>query len=270
MKPALIATVALAFVINFAPRSQSPKGPAQKTQPASNQHPSALTAVPPLTPANPQNRPQSDNQSRQNNSPNGDETAQWVLIFITGVTALFICWQAWETRRAANAALVAVRDGRETSVKQLRAYVLVSSALLKFPAPNAPEIQVHFRNFGQTPALKVRGWIHTWIEKYPLNVTLPNAPPGFRKGMEDLGAGRVTIFTKSHPVHPCAVSQLGTPAGTIYVYGEISYEDVFGKTRHTKYRLMYGGTEGNHPLRDDKGKVTGYLLKADTEGNETT
>ena len=63
---------------------------------------------------------------------------------------------------------------------------------------------------------------------------------------------------KEPAVPAAAVSLLGTQHGTIYVYGEVRYRDIFGTERFTKYRLMYGGAEGER-----SGK-----MKPCDEGNE--
>jgi hypothetical protein len=164
---------------------------------------------------------------------------------------------------------ITFRAVRDTSQRQLRAYVLVSSALLKFKRPDAPEVQVHFKNYGQTPAYEMRGWISIWIEKYPLKITLPEAPPDFRKATETLAPSRVSIFvtSKSPPVQAQYIRLLGTPEGTVYVYGEIRYKDAFGTARWTKYRLMYGGGEPVQTSTADGYKSA--LLKPDVEGNES-
>jgi hypothetical protein len=65
---------------------------------------------------------------------------------------------------------------RDTAQRQLRAYICVTGGLLKFLRPEVPEVQIHLKNAGQTPAYDVRGWIHMWIEAYPLTVDLPEAP----------------------------------------------------------------------------------------------
>lgn len=41
--------------------------------------------------------------------PSGDTPAQWILVIVTTVTAGFICWQSYETRRAAKATQVAAQ-----------------------------------------------------------------------------------------------------------------------------------------------------------------
>jgi len=156
----------------------------------------------------------------------------------------------------------------ETTQRQLRAYICVSTALLKFQRPDVPEVQIHLKNFGQTPAYDVSGWIHMWIEEYPLSIALPEPPEAFPKSKEIMGPNCVRIFVnaKNPPIPTQSLPLLGTVKGTIFAYGEVRYKDAFGVERYTKYRLIYGGREGVRN-RTVKGVVTA-LLKPDTDGNE--
>lgn len=43
----------------------------------------------------------------------------------------------------------------------------------------------------------------------------------------------------------------------MYVWGEVTYSDIFGKAHYTKFRLFFGGDGSEHGL-----------LKACREGNE--
>ncbi len=173
-------------------------------------------------------------------------------------------------RDSAEAATAAVGQMRDTAEKQLRAYVCVDSAVLKFPQPDVPEAQVDFRNCGQTPAYDLRGWIHTWFAEYPLKEVLPTAPEDLRKGTETVAPGRKSIFVapRKPPLPPPYLALLGTDKFTLYVYGEIRYRDIFGKERSTQYRLIHGGTEGARRIVGKDGSVQ-WLLKPDTEGNAT-
>ena len=174
-------------------------------------------------------------------------------------------------KESAEAATAAVAQMRDTTEKQLRAYVCVSGALLKFPQPDVPEAQVHFKNCGQTPAYALQGWIHTWFTKCPLQEELPAAPDNLRKGSETLAAGGTTIFVapRKPPLPPLNLGLLGTEEFTFYVYGEVRYRDIFGRGQFTKFRLIHGGTEGTRKtLGKDGGEQ--WLLKADSEGNEAS
>jgi hypothetical protein len=178
---------------------------------------------------------------------------------------------AYAAKAAAEAADATVNQMRDTAEKQLRAYVCLDSAVIKFPQPDIPEAQVHFKNCGQTPAYDVRGWIHTWFGEYPLKETLPNAPDDLRKGTETIAPGRILIYVapKKPPLPPPYVAVLGTDTFTLYVYGEILYKDIFGKERRTQYRLIHGGAEGIRSIVAKDASVQ-WLLKPDAIGNEAS
>jgi hypothetical protein len=75
---------------------------------------------------------------------------------------------------------------KDSAVMELRAYVCISKAVIRFTQERAPEIHVYMENFGKTPAYNVKAWIHTWIAQHPLNETLPPLPPGFEMGADIL------------------------------------------------------------------------------------
>jgi hypothetical protein len=163
-----------------------------------------------------------------------------------------------------------LRSMGDTAQRQLRAYLCVPTALMKFQKPDLPEVQVHLKNSGQTPAYDVRGWIHMWIEDYPLKVTLPEPPQDFERSSEVMGPGTLRIFVNARdvPIAGRSLSLLGTPKGTIYVYGEVRYKDAFGVERYTKYRFIYGGSEGVRKSKPDSEGVVTALLKPDRDGND--
>jgi hypothetical protein len=189
------------------------------------------------------------------------------LLFLAGILqAVALVWQARVLRGTLDAINRQTATLIDTAIRQLRAYVCVDSAALKFPQPGVPEPQIHFRNCGQTPAYECRGWIATWFGEHPLNGVLPPPPGNLIKGAEVLAPGRKTIFVA--PTKPPLPAQflalLGTPKFTLYVYGEVHYRDAFGKNRWTKYRLTYGGTQGVRKAPDKEE----WFLQPDIEGNE--
>lgn len=90
-------------------------------------------------------------------------------------------------------------------------------------------------------------------------------------GMAVLAPGAkpyVLVVEKNPPVPMNVIRLVGTTEGTIYVYGEIRYKDIFQKERLTKFRLIYGGPGGTRN-KTENGIVTA-LLNPDTGGNEAT
>jgi uncharacterized protein YejL (UPF0352 family) len=204
--------------------------------------------------------------------------AEWALVVVGAITGFVIGWQAWEARRAVEAARDSVKEIqkqtnvlKDTAQRQLRAYVCVESAVVTFPQRAVPEALVSFKNCGQTPAYDVRGWIHTWFTTYPLQETLPDAPKELRKSVETLGPGRLSTFATARKpaLPPEYLAILGTPKFTLYVYGEVRYKDIFGNERTTRCRLVHGGSEGVRKMSTKDGTER-WALKPDAEGNDTT
>jgi hypothetical protein len=154
---------------------------------------------------------------------------------------------------------------RVSSEKQLRAYLTVSAVEMNFPKPGMPWPTVLVRNGGQTPALEVTTWIHQWIELFPLMVALPEPiNDDYLRGKDVLGPGGQLFLNPSGEPRLIVkreedIGIIGTPCGTIYIYGRIDYRDVFGNPQHTVFRYMYGG----------RTRVTGKRCSP-CEGNEAT
>jgi hypothetical protein len=158
---------------------------------------------------------------------------------------------------------------RDTAMRELRAYVCMSEAMIEFRQERAPEVQVHIKNCGKTPAYDVEMWIGVALGQYPGPLTLPPPPEGFRKSKSLLAPGeKPHAIVFRHSVIPeDQMPIFGTSELTMFVYGEITYRDAFGKQRITRYRLMYGGIEPMR-LRDKGGGIAAGFLKPDTIGNE--
>lgn len=183
-----------------------------------------------------------------------------------------------ETAKAAKAAadsVGAVRDQTQAAhlnaIRELRAYLCVECSLVVFTDENhrpVPEVQVTLKNFGQTPAYNVRGWIHTWIASYPLTEELPLPEAGFPASNELLGPGAKRVWVNAVKTSPqIPPSDIGTPIDTLYVYGEVRYCDAFGTQHYTKYRLIFGGNANGRRIRE--GTAVQGLLQADASGNES-
>lgn len=192
------------------------------------------------------------------------------MLFVAAIQALFFWVQLrlmsksmGVAEKAVAATERSVETMQDTARRQLRAYVSVDRAWIEFPEPGIPKVNVVVKNAGQTPAHNVHQWIHQWIAKYPLTTQLPTPPNGFVMSSSLLGAGATHDMQIEHPhpiIEPSFMDKIGTTEGTIYVYGEIHYMDVFGNEHFTKYRLMHGGPE----------KPPAGVLSPCEEGNEAS
>jgi hypothetical protein len=116
MKPALIAALSFTLIVGFAPMVEAQLHPANVAAPTQDQNPPAIN------PSVGNMRIPPSNDGGNNQSPEGNSPAQWILVIVTAITAGFICWQAWETRRAARAAadsVIAIQ--RQTGVLERQA-----------------------------------------------------------------------------------------------------------------------------------------------------
>ena len=203
-------------------------------------------------------------------------SGRWVMLLTAGMLVVAAV-QAWffliqlrvmsrSLKVAESAALAAdrtVETMQDTTRRQLRAYVSIDRAWIEFPEPGVSNVTVVIKNAGQTPAHDLHQWIHQWIEKYPLKVQLPTPPDGFAMSASLLGAGATHNMCIEHPqpiIKLPFLDQIGTPEATIYVYGEVTYKDVFGEQHFVRYRLMYGG-----PHKPPLG-----ILSPCEEGNEAS
>ena len=202
------------------------------------------------------------NQGSANESTtiNTDKKTDWYLVYFTAALVVVGLLQFLTFVIQARQLRQTNEVMKDTAQRQLRAYICISGGTIKFDRKDAPVAYVEYKNSGQTPAYDVCSWHHIWIAAYPLTEKLPEAPKSFitSRSIIPPGGHAFMVIPKDPPVCERAVHLLGTPEGTIYIYGEIRYRDAFGVERFTKYRLMYGGPEGIHSEH----------LKPHTEGNE--
>jgi len=162
-----------------------------------------------------------------------------------------------------------LRSMSDTAQRQLRAYIGVSESGLKLQPENIPEGQVYIKNFGQTPAYNVRQWIAIALLPHPLPTNLPEPPEGFLTSTSLIPSGghHINVVPVKQPIPADILALLATPELALYVYGRVVYEDIFGKERHTQYRLIYGGREGIRKKTTSNGILMG-LMKFDSAGNK--
>lgn len=162
-----------------------------------------------------------------------------------------------------------IAQAKEATQRQLRAYLGVSKVLLSFERPGLPEGLIEIENFGITPAYKVRQMIGIALGRYPA-AELPEPANKSASGSVSVihpHVKHVSRVTLKKTLPPNVI--LGTADPTVYVFGEVLYEDAFGQERRTAYRFFYGGTEGAQNITHSTGTILG-VMNPDTNGNEAT
>ena len=152
---------------------------------------------------------------------------------------------AGAARDAANAALLNARAVIDSERAWLLPAILVEPRNLLEVAhdnyPNSIEIAVRFRNVGRTPAW-VTGWYCTTLVTSNERVT----PFDYGEGHSSLNQGEaMAAGSRENLYADFAVTELSTIADIrrgrsyLYVYGFLTYRDVFNQTHHTYFSRRY-------------------------------
>jgi len=146
---------------------------------------------------------------------------------------------------------------RDTSEKQLRPYIFLQSMDLTqhiVPLTETP-VTNSYINGGETPAFDVHtentnqniidGTEPKFIFKTPTSSNVTIAP----KGTYD-------VLLKIDPLTPVQVAQYNAGTRHVYMVGQITYSDVFHRTHHTRYCIVFDPSTGHgiachHPGQDD-------------------
>ena len=202
----------------------------------------------------------------KNSEDHGDQPRFTRLInkTIDDPVALFTFFLGVATFFLVIVVLGQVKDARESSERQLRAYVFITAAKIHdFGIQSPIKAQIIIKNSGQTPAYNLVPWIGITIEYFPLTATLQRPGEGMKQSRASLGPGteRQLSVTAGRPLTPIEIDDIKAGTKAIYIHGEAIYCDTFKRERFIRFRLMYGGGAGIAP----EGAMTHC-----EEGNETS
>jgi hypothetical protein len=144
--------------------------------------------------------------------------------------------------------VIVAKDQSKTTRAQLRAYVMVETAItLGFVGPQ-PKAQVTLKNFGQTPAHDLTIWTSVEVAADPLHEK-PAAPAGRADTRGPLAPGSTvqTLDSPSRIITAQEIADVQNGRAGFYVFGRARYYDVFGRSHITDFCSIYGGRDGCHP-----------------------
>jgi hypothetical protein len=145
-----------------------------------------------------------------------------------------------------------VRGAERTAKRELRAYVGISSVGIKNIAANqTPTIEIRFKNFGKTPAYKIRSWTSSVLEFPGAKEKLLNVDKKWG-GTSTLNPddSYTNIHSRNTPLHIEEADAILTDTKRMYVRGSIQYRDAFGKRR-----WVYFGFETNGRTLIERGQM---------------
>lgn len=172
---------------------------------------------------------------------------EWWLCILGFSTLIFVAWQAAATARAAKATEESVKSGKDATKRQLRAYlaVTIGPAVYQERRDKSKGGDLMFAahpiltNTGQTPAHKIKFTIKAALLSVPLpkEVDLPET------GDKDRGESVLGVQQNVNMVAIVEGFCLDEEVQTIkkginrslYVWGLVTYEDVFGEAHLTRF-----------------------------------
>lgn len=171
-----------------------------------------------------------------------EEAADWAArsFVATIVGTGLLIWTLWETRQTSRRELRAYVDVAETGFSD-GTHIERPAHLVKGVISAAAVI----RNSGQTPAKSIIHWSAVTICKIDEENTLvPASSVGIPSDDNSLPAGGTMTAIRVMERKPTAAERRGIKAGThaVYIYGRVTYRDVFGVSHASNYRMLWHGS----------------------------
>lgn len=161
------------------------------------------------------------------------------LAFLTLVLAVGTLFLWFATRRL-------VKGSEKTAERQLRAYMNnVSTIIRNVEVGKVPEVRVEIKNWGHTPAYRVRHTGSYTLAIFPWSGTV--RPPSYRSESTVGPGSNAFMLLKGHTLAAEHVAGLNDGSLAIYIEGSIIYNDAFDHDRFTNYRFWVGGDRGFPP-----------------------
>lgn len=201
------------------------------------------------------------------------EIAYWQAVAsalgIIGLVASIVvsAWASIAAGRAAKAAEKSVDVASETASRQLRAYLSIAEATIRFPDGNAksnfpPNISIKFKNFGQTPANDVT----TCWEMRGIRV---GSKPDF--SITDRMKKVIGTVAPSQDFNSTVIptpmqwvmnrDAINTRKVELFIFGYVTYSDTFNVQHRNDFRMKL--------LVDDDGLGDDSFVLCE-EGNQST
>jgi hypothetical protein len=250
--------------------AQSAKGQRNSQSPAAAPAPPITVVVqaPPEDPAAHARQEQRDQSNTDAQKRMADLTT--VLVILGGLTLLFIGWQAWETRKAANAAKMSAEAAEVALVISERSYLDIGDFNLAGILDTQTNLLYRFRVTGRTPVTILDGIIRMSID----------GPIEMKPHLDSRLIQPVNPQALTHLMWPYQIVSFPVGVGedniaawsaaktTIHFGGHIRYRDAFPKTpvhvRHFSYACI--GPDGKFVLNTPGGIVSANYEEDEKEG----
>ena len=191
-----------------------------------------------------------------------------VGLILIAVGAAF--WAAWEARKAAKATAETVVVTRKTAKRQLRAYLGVTDAYVKYIDPTHIQANITISNSGPTPANGVTRFIDAELRD-------PNRPGEFPVGEHHFGKqpiapGGFWIIRKDQGISEQDLGELIKPTAEstreLFVWGSVEYTDIYKKPQTLSFRYRTHARRSEFEPERGIQAIRGWDLHPEEDGNE--
>lgn len=180
------------------------------------------------------------------------DMAWWSKIasIATCIGVFLLAATLWETTRTTAAAAAATRaankaleHSKETAERELRAYLSIESMNL-IRDGDSFNLRTKIVNDGQTPARGVRAWLQMGV-RTPAGENIVEEEPG-EQGSASLGTGKWVTVPAQITLTAAEMAQIEGGQRTIFVWGRVTYVDIFDKDRFVTVCGRMGSERGEN------------------------
>ncbi len=141
---------------------------------------------------------------------------------------------------AAWAAICTLRTMQDTARAQLKAYVAMGDAFMRFSTVNKQrsiEIVLQLKNGGQTPGYNFSTWCDRKIDIPTADPFTQAPPPGQRAGASIIGPrSSIDLPMSIIGIDDATVEDIVHGRKRIYAWGRCDYIDIYGADRHFEFK----------------------------------
>ena len=168
-----------------------------------------------------------------------------ITALATFAIALFTLTLWRSTEKMWGTTQKALQHAELTAERQLRAYVHVAAASAS-PVGTLINYYLEVKNFGQTPAYEVKLSFVIKLADLPEKAAdlLPPDTPNISQAVLPPQVSIHDNFTPTQQLTPNQMSKIQSENAAIFVAGQITYRDIFGKERLTEFRYYLGKQTG--------------------------
>lgn len=145
---------------------------------------------------------------------------------------------------AAGAAWWTVKVMRDTAKRQLKAYVAMGDAFMRFSTANtqrSAEIALRLKNAGQTPGYNFTTWCNSKIDLPSARPFTAAPPPDKRAGISIIGpSSSVDLTMYIIGIDDPTLDDLVHGRKRIYAWGRCDYVDIYGVDRYFEFKCWNG------------------------------